>query len=73
MIELTTKESKALCDWAGIDLSQCNNPLEIAGATRNLLRHAEQWGPKLVAMLAVRGLIEPGDTPEDALARWIGS
>jgi len=77
--ELSAKESKALCTWAGVDLSQsCNddgspNQLLVAGSIRNVIRAAEHWGPKLVAMLAVRGLIEPGETPEDALVRWIDS
>jgi hypothetical protein len=78
-IELSGKESKALCEWAGVDLSQsCNddgspNQLLVAGSIRNVIRAAENWGPKLVAMLVVRGLIEPGETPAEALERWIGS
>ncbi|MCK9567535.1 hypothetical protein M0R72_01135 [Candidatus Pacearchaeota archaeon] len=78
-VELSGQESKALCKWAGVDLSQsCNddgspNPLLVAGAIRNVIRASEQLGPKLVAMLAVRGLIEPGETPVDALERLLDS
>lgn len=80
MAELTYKESKALCEWAGVDLSsQCciddelPNPLLVAGSIRNVIRAAEEWGPKLVAILAVHGLIESDETPADALDRLIGS
>jgi hypothetical protein len=78
--ELTGNESKALCRWAGVDLSKCNNKdgspniLLFAGASRNVIRAAENWGPKLVAFLAEHDLIQPGDTPEDALFRlWENS
>lgn len=75
--ELSGKESKALCEWAGVDLSKsCNddgspNQLLVAGSIRNVIRTAEHWGPKIVALLAVRGLIEPGENPAYALARWL--
>ncbi len=77
MVELSGKESKALCEWAGVDLSQCcnddgsPNPLLVAGSIRNVIRAAEEWGPKLVAMLAVHGLIDPENTPEEALEKLI--
>ncbi len=70
-MELSSKESKALCAWAGVDLSACTNQLELSGSIRNVLRHAEQWGPKLVAMLALHDLIDPGETPEDGLYRLL--
>jgi hypothetical protein len=70
-MELSGKESKALCEWADVDLSKCTNQLELSGALRNVIRHAEQWGPKLIAMLAVENLIDPDGSPEDALARLI--
>jgi hypothetical protein len=70
-MELSLKESKALCEWAGVDISKCSNELELSGATRNVFRYAEQWGPKLIAMLVVENLIDPDGSPEDALARLI--
>jgi hypothetical protein len=70
-MELSLKESKALCEWAGVDISKCSNQLELSGSLRNVLRYAEQWGPKLIAMLAVENLIGSDEAPEDALARLI--
>ena len=70
-MELSGKESKALCAWAGVDLSACTSQLELSGCLRNVVRHAEQWGPKLIAMLAVENLMWTGESPEDALARLI--
>ena len=72
-IELTARESAALLKWAGVDLTKCLGldgkpcPLQIAGSNRNVIRAAEHWGPKLVAMLAEAFNLQPGDNPEDAL------
>jgi hypothetical protein len=73
MVELSSKESRALYKWAGVDLSQsCNDDqLLLAGSIRNVIRAAEEWGPKLVAILAANGLIDSESTPEDALIKLI--
>lgn len=66
-MKLSDKETDALYNWARVEFQNCQNPLEVAGAFRNVIRHAEHWGPKLIAMLAAHGLLEPGDSPDEAL------
>jgi len=74
-VELTDKEHTALLRWAGVDLTKCLElnskpcPLQIAGSNRNVIRAAERWGQKLVAMLAASGELEPDESPDAALER----
>jgi hypothetical protein len=66
---LGADESQALREWA--DVHPEENPLLQAGADRNVLRHAEAWGPHLIAYLVSQGL-EPAENPLDFLREFVG-
>jgi hypothetical protein len=43
-----------------------------AGNDRNAVRHAERWGPALIAALVDGGHLEPGENPVKALNSLLG-
>lgn len=55
----------ALEDWALVTPEE--NELRASGARRNVLRHAEAWGPHLLALLSSHGYLKPGQSPLEAL------
>jgi hypothetical protein len=42
-----------------------------AGYARNLLRHAEAWGPHLISAMVRHGVLEAEEDPLEALERLI--
>jgi hypothetical protein len=50
-----------------LEMTYESNPLLQAGANRNALRHANGWGPILIAALVESGHLSPGESPLDAL------
>lgn len=67
---LTPKECTALAQWYAADFPENNGMPEefrAAAAKINCEKWAATYGTKLVAMLADRGFLEPGQNPTKAL------
>jgi hypothetical protein len=63
--DLTAEERGRLLKWLPAEAEP--HPLAVAGYLRNVKRHAEQWGPVLIAALIERGVLESEGNPLDAL------
>lgn len=63
-------EIQALRAWLPPE-EEITNPLEIAGYNRNLMRHAQHHGLRMLTMLAVQGFLEPDQDPVEVLMNLI--
>lgn len=61
--------SRQIIRW--VDAKPEDHPLMAAGAARNAIRHALDWGPVMVAALVKAGLLEPYGDPLEALDELI--
>jgi len=65
-VQLSLGQTKALKAWLP-PTEDFKNPLEIAGYFRNLHRHTERDGLRVMALLAERGLLPPESDPVEVL------
>lgn len=65
-VQLSLGQTKALKAWLP-PTEDFKNPLEVAGYFRNLHRHTERDGLRVMALLAERGLLPPESDPVEVL------
>jgi len=70
-VAFTKDQNKAFERWFPTDDSEPTNELERAGSFRNLMRHVEAHGVRLMGFLAGRRLLEPGRDPVLTLAEML--
>lgn len=67
-VSVTLDQVDGLSKLYGIDLKAEDNPLLLAGALRNVFRHANNDGLRLMAFLAKHGFLEEGVDPVRSMA-----
>lgn len=65
-VQLSLGQTRALKAWLP-PTEDFKNPLEVAGYFRNLHRHTERDGLRVMAVLAERGLLSPESDPVEVL------
>ena len=66
-VNLSNRQMNALRAWLP-PTGQFTNIMEVAGYTRNLGRHVQHEGFRLMVLLAERGLLTPESDPTEVLS-----